>query len=294
MQTITTFVRQVVAQRSLAAAPDALRLSGVLACSKLSILSWPTCSAQLSTSAKEDTQRTEQQQQQATSSSSQAAADEASSSGTSSRGAGSSTSAGDSSTADGSTSAGFGGFKQQFDSFKSRLGNSSSSEQQEQVPLGQRAHQLWDTVRREVADAVLPRQERYSLTRAYDGPTYQAPDTPYEGPTALAAVKVPESKMNKVLSDLYDRFGHHPLFAKLRRVDIKDTPIFKKGAELADDIRDKYETSDHPAVHKVEVRLAAAAAGRDFCCCSCCCTAFSALQMFWRASLVSPPCVLLP
>jgi hypothetical protein len=28
-------------------------------------------------------------------------------------------------------------------------------------------------VRREVADAVLPRQERYSLTRAYDGPTYQ-------------------------------------------------------------------------------------------------------------------------
>jgi hypothetical protein len=37
-------------------------------------------------------------------------------------------------------------------------------------------------------------------------------------------------------------------------VDIKDSPIYKKGAELADDIRDKYETSDHPAVHKVEVR----------------------------------------
>jgi hypothetical protein len=41
------------------------------------------------------------------------------------------------------------------------------------VPLGQRAHRLWDTVRREVADAVLPRQERYSLTRAYEGPTFQ-------------------------------------------------------------------------------------------------------------------------
>jgi import inner membrane translocase subunit TIM44 len=82
----------------------------------------------------------------------------------------------------------------------------------------------------------------------------QAPDTPYEGPTALAAVKAPESKMNKLLNDLYDKFGHHPLFAKLRRVDIKDSPLYKKGTELADDIRDKYETSDHPAVHKVEVR----------------------------------------
>jgi hypothetical protein len=59
--------------------------------------------------------------------------------------------------------------------------------------------------------------------------------------------------MDKVLNDLYEKFGHHPLFAKLRRVDIKDSPIYKKGAELADDIRDKYETSDHPAVHKVEV-----------------------------------------
>jgi hypothetical protein len=60
-----------------------------------------------------------------------------------------------------------------------------------------------------------------------------------------------------VLNDLYEKFGHHPLFAKLRRVDIKDSPLYKKGAELADDIRDKYETSDHPAVHKVEVRQAA-------------------------------------
>lgn len=121
----------------------------------------------------QETQSIEQQQQQASSSSSQAAAEEASSSGTSSSGAESSSSS-SSGTESSSSGAGFGGFKQQFDSFKSRLGgSSSSSEQQEQLPLGQRAHQLWDTVRREVADAVLPRSERYSLTRAYEGPTYQ-------------------------------------------------------------------------------------------------------------------------
>eukprot|EP00882_Tetradesmus_deserticola_P015798 GHRQ01016833.1.p2 GENE.GHRQ01016833.1~~GHRQ01016833.1.p2 ORF type:complete len:101 (-),score=50.63 GHRQ01016833.1:442-744(-) len=100
--------------------------------------------------------------------------------------------------------------------------------------------------------------------------------------------------MNKVLSDLYDRFGHHPLFAKLRRVDIKDTPIFKKGAELADDIRDKYETSDHPAVHKVEVRWLLLLLAEASAAVVVAAPPFSALQMFWRASLVSPPCVLLP
>lgn len=35
---------------------------------------------------------------------------------------------------------------------------------------------------------------------------------------------------------------------------MEDNPVYKKGAELADTLRDKYETSDHPMVHKAEVR----------------------------------------
>jgi hypothetical protein len=107
--------------------------------------------------AKQEQQQ--QQQQQTASSSSAAGGEEASSSGSS----------------DGSSSsAGFGDFKQHFDSFKSRLGGSGEGgEQQQQEPLQQRASKLIDTIRREVADAVLPRQERYSLTKQYDGPTYQ-------------------------------------------------------------------------------------------------------------------------
>jgi hypothetical protein len=58
-------------------------------------------------------------------------------------------------------------------------------------------------------------------------------------------------------SPLCCRFGHHPLFAKLRGVNLTDNPVTKKASELADDIREKYETSDHPAVHKVEVSEAA-------------------------------------
>lgn len=37
---------------------------------------------------------------------------------------------------------------------------------------------------------------------------------------------------------------------------ITDTSAFKKGQELVEDLKDKYETSDHPMVHKVEVGLA--------------------------------------
>jgi import inner membrane translocase subunit TIM44 len=34
---------------------------------------------------------------------------------------------------------------------------------------------------------------------------------------------------------------------------VTDTSAYKKGQELVEDLKDKYETSDHPVVHKVEV-----------------------------------------
>jgi hypothetical protein len=115
-----------------------------------------------STVAAEEAAKQQQEQQHTASSSSAAAGEEASSS-----------SSNDGSS-DSSSSSGFGGFKQQFDSFKSRLGGSGEGgEQQQQEPLQQRASKLIQTIRQEVADAVLPRQERYSLTKQYDGPTYQ-------------------------------------------------------------------------------------------------------------------------
>lgn len=111
-----------------------------------------------SSAAADADKQQQQEQQQAGSSGSTAAGEEASSSGSS-----------DSS----SSSNGFGGFKQHFDSFKSRMGASGEQQQEQQEPLQQRASKLFDTIRREVADAVLPRREGYSLTRQYDGPTYQ-------------------------------------------------------------------------------------------------------------------------
>lgn len=42
-----------------------------------------------------------------------------------------------------------------------------------------------------------------------------------------------------------------PFFARLRGVRVEETSAFKKGQEMVDDLKEKYETSDHPAVHKV-------------------------------------------
>jgi hypothetical protein len=35
---------------------------------------------------------------------------------------------------------------------------------------------------------------------------------------------------------------------------VTETAAYKKGQELVEDLKDKYETSDNPMVHKVEVR----------------------------------------
>ncbi len=42
-----------------------------------------------------------------------------------------------------------------------------------------------------------------------------------------------------------------PLFAKLSGFKIQDTAAYKKSQETIEDLKEKYETSDHPMVHKV-------------------------------------------
>ena len=49
------------------------------------------------------------------------------------------------------------------------------------------------------------------------------------------------------------QFGHHPLFRRLASIKLSDNPVVRKGREIADEVRDRYETSDSPMVHKVEV-----------------------------------------
>lgn len=48
---------------------------------------------------------------------------------------------------------------------------------------------------------------------------------------------------------------HIPFLAKLMGFKVQDTSAYKKGEEFVADLKEKYETSDHPMVHKVRVAV---------------------------------------
>lgn len=49
------------------------------------------------------------------------------------------------------------------------------------------------------------------------------------------------------------QLGSHPLFQRL--ASVREHKVFSKGKEVADDLRERWETSDSPFVHRIQVRL---------------------------------------
>lgn len=56
-----------------------------------------------------------------------------------------------------------------------------------------------------------------------------------------------------------------PFFSKLAAFRVQETSAFKKGQEALDDLKEKYETSDHPMVHKVSGQEAVGSAKVSKC-----------------------------
>lgn len=48
------------------------------------------------------------------------------------------------------------------------------------------------------------------------------------------------------------QLGGHPLFQRL--ASMREHKVFSKGKEVADDLRERWETSDSPFVHRIQVR----------------------------------------
>jgi hypothetical protein len=46
-----------------------------------------------------------------------------------------------------------------------------------------------------------------------------------------------------------------PWFSKLTGIKVSETAAYKKGQQLVEDLKEKYDTSDHPMVHKVCVSV---------------------------------------
>lgn len=47
------------------------------------------------------------------------------------------------------------------------------------------------------------------------------------------------------------QLSHIPFLSKLTGFKVTDTSAYQKGQQLVEDLKEKYETSDHPMVHKV-------------------------------------------
>ncbi|CAM6096482.1 unnamed protein product [Calypogeia fissa] len=68
--------------------------------------------------------------------------------------------------------------------------------------------------------------------------------------TAIVPVITKRSAWQKRLDDIMEKARQHPVYKRLRRV--KQHPVVAKSQELAEDLRERWETSDSPVVHKIQ------------------------------------------
>ncbi|KXZ52540.1 hypothetical protein GPECTOR_9g584 [Gonium pectorale] len=111
------------------------------------------------------------------------------------------------------------------------------------------AKRLLQTLAQDLREVLLPAQDITSATRAYTGPVASAA---YDGPTALVLSRQQATGWQKAWNTMQEKLSGVPLVNKIFNLKVTDTTAFKKGQELVEDLKDKYETSDHPVVHKVE------------------------------------------
>ncbi|KAL3689274.1 hypothetical protein R1sor_015583 [Riccia sorocarpa] len=68
--------------------------------------------------------------------------------------------------------------------------------------------------------------------------------------TAIVPVVKKRTEWQKKLDELLDKARQHPVFRRL--TSVKEHPVVAKSQELAEDLRERWETSDSPVVHKIQ------------------------------------------
>lgn len=83
--------------------------------------------------------------------------------------------------------------------------------------------------------------------KGYDEAMYE----PYDGTTAVATTAAPKpSAFGKLWGGVKSKLGISSAMDKLE--GLKKTAPYAKGAELAEDMRERWETSDSPMVHRIQ------------------------------------------
>ncbi|MEW5296833.1 MAG: hypothetical protein WDW36_000085 [Sanguina aurantia] len=157
------------------------------------------------------------------------------------------------SSTDSSSSAGEQQQQQQQGSTGGGSAGSSSSGSEKAKSAGVKAAEMLRFVSKEVSDTLLGVQNVHSATAAYMGE--RAPEVGEAeagGPSALVLVVPVLSPWQKGMGQFRERLSKLPFLSKLAAVDVSATAPYKRGVELAEGLKDRWETSDHPVVHKVE------------------------------------------
>lgn len=83
-------------------------------------------------------------------------------------------------------------------------------------------------------------------------PGYVAPGPveEYHGTTAVAMSQKKKTTFQKGWDAFAEKTGFTTVFSKLE--SLKQTPTYKKGEETLEDIRERWETSDNPVVHRIQ------------------------------------------
>ncbi len=124
-------------------------------------------------------------------------------------------------------------------------GSGPSSSSASQPP----SSSLWAAIKREVAAAVLPEPAVRSVTRAVD-PAAKG-DHPAVTSSDLVAMPAPEpGAWEKQWERAAAVLGTHPAWARLSKA-IESTGAVHKAREVADDLRDRWETADGPLAGRV-------------------------------------------
>lgn len=100
----------------------------------------------------------------------------------------------------------------------------------------------------EMKAAVLPEDRASS---AFKGAVAKATDFKSSDKTDLVLNKTqPESGWQKQWRDMASKLSGHPMFQSMK--GLKDSKVFEKGRDVAEGIREKWETSDSSIVHRIQ------------------------------------------
>ncbi|PIA36423.1 hypothetical protein AQUCO_03400362v1 [Aquilegia coerulea] len=67
--------------------------------------------------------------------------------------------------------------------------------------------------------------------------------------TDIVVVPVKQSRFAKKWEAFKEKINGHPMFKQVKNIS---EPVVTKGQEIAEDVREGWETSDHPVVHKIQ------------------------------------------